>query len=391
MSPSARVHDLSLWLGVFLFTCALSVGRPATASSFELLDSLVGVPGYRAYPVDANYFGTVLGGVSIDQDGIAFSQPHATRWADGAPPIDLGWLPNGNPNSSAQAMSADGTTVAGTSSGAAFVWTAAIGMVPITSASSEQFDSVRGVSADGSVVLVRDPTQGMFLWRSHFDVEPAIPPGATTLDFSVGAFSDDTQVVVGATASPNEMAFRWSEPTGFETLVPPLPFDLDDDSEAVAVSGDGTTVVGNLYAFSGDRVFRWQGSVVEVLDPLPGATRCDAIDVSADGTRIVGTCRDGTLGSIPVHFFWDESAGTRSLEDLLADEGIESDLYLDVVGISGDGTRIFGLGFDTTNGPAGFRITLPESGFGLSIALAGLFLASRSRGATRPAPSRSGR
>ena len=121
-------------------------------------------------------------------------------------------------------------------------------------------------------------------------------------------------------------------------------------SYALAVSGDGATVVG--YSKSGplNEPFRWtQAGGMESLGDLPGGTTSGvAYDVSANGSFIVGQS-DSSDG--PEAFLWSQGNGMVGLGDLPG--GLYSSA---ATGVSADGSVIVGRGF-TTEGVEAFRWT----------------------------------
>lgn len=111
-------------------------------------------------------------------------------------------------------------------------------------------------------------------------------------------------------------------------------------SAAVAVSADGTTVVGIASSLSSE-AFRWTSSGGMVgLGDLPGASfYSSASGVSADGAVVVGRSASSSSGDIGSEGFrWTSSGGMQGLGDLPP----SSRFYSEANGISDDGTTIVG-------------------------------------------------
>ncbi len=119
------------------------------------------------------------------------------------------------------------------------------------------------------------------------------------------------------------------------------------NSEAFAVSGDGTTVVGTGRPVTGLAAFKWTaGTLIEDLGDLAGgATTAQALDVSANGSVIVG---QGRSASGPEAFRLTGGVMT-GLGDLTG--GIFSSI---AYGVSDDGLVVVGSS-TSTNGTEAFR------------------------------------
>lgn len=89
-------------------------------------------------------------------------------------------------------------------------------------------------------------------------------------------------------------------------------------STATAISGDGTTVVGEAESATGGEAFRWTGlGTIAGLGDLPGAaTRSYAYNVSADGSVVVGFSFAAASGPFPEAFRWTSALGMQGLGDL---------------------------------------------------------------------------
>ncbi|HET6304990.1 MAG TPA: PEP-CTERM sorting domain-containing protein, partial [Myxococcota bacterium] len=87
------------------------------------------------------------------------------------------------------------------------------------------------------------------------------------------------------------------------------------ESEAHAVSADGTVVVGYGTSPAGREAFRWTAATGMVaLGDLPGGSSTSfGFGVSADGSVIVGR---GSSASGPEAFRWTQAGGMLGLGDL---------------------------------------------------------------------------
>jgi probable HAF family extracellular repeat protein len=135
--------------------------------------------------------------------------------------------------------------------------------------------------------------------------------GTLTQPYPVSA---DATTVVGYY---DALAFRWTEETGLITLGA-LPPPFDRTAIAIDVSGDGSVVVGAAYNL-GDLgypswAFQWteSGGTVPMGPPPPDAPRSSgALDVSADGSVIIGQTFEGSYGNIA--FRWTSEEGFELL------------------------------------------------------------------------------
>lgn len=215
---------------------------------------------------------------------------------------------------------------------------AAIGMTLSSLANAQDFLPLQGraygISADGRVVVGEREQRAVF-WNSAGGSYVVMDPRADWVGYAV-ATSANGAVIVGATRqvlpvnspSPNFTAFRWSEDTGMIYLG--LPGSLG--SVALAVSGDGSVVVGS----SGDAMgsphvaFRWTQSGGSVsLGVLPGGMGSSATGVSGDGSIVVGW-------SSASAFRWTEGTG-------MVDMGMPANAASSMAdAISADGSTVVG-------------------------------------------------
>ena len=123
--------------------------------------------------------------------------------------------------------------------------------------------------------------------------------------------------------------------------------DLDPAarSEAYAVSGDGTVVVGEAYITGGfARAFAFSSGTLTNLDPAaPTPSFSRATDVNQDGSVISGIQQ--TLSGTSA-FYWTQATGLVTFSNPPGEQSFGN-------AVSGDGTSILGTQFGSSN-PAAF-------------------------------------
>jgi probable HAF family extracellular repeat protein len=215
--------------------------------------------------------------------------------------------------SEAYAVSADGSTIVGDSSSLsgmqAFRWREGAGMEGLGYLNGGALSEAWGVSGDGAVVVGRGKsaspvTLEAFIWTPSGGMQ-----GLGFLGSFRGrqplsearAVSGDGSVVVGGSSSPLGIyaeAFRWTESEGMQGL----GFGYGYASEARGVSEEGSVVVGSIWSDFGEEAFIWDVShgmrrLQDVLTSeynidLTGWTLNCATGVSSDGMTIVGYGRN---------------------------------------------------------------------------------------------------
>jgi probable HAF family extracellular repeat protein len=285
----------------------------------------------------------------------------AFRWTAVGGMVGLGDLAGGDFYSGATSVSADGSVVVGdtNSSGGqeAFRWTAGGGMVGLGHLA--RGTGATGVSADGSVVVVYSLrssgyTDG-FRWTADGGmVDLGQIPGNDVLGTYPTGVSADGSVVVGYSFAASEDGFRWSD--GFRWTTGGGMVSLSGGGGEIdiypnAVSGDGSVVVGSFGFAGGFEAFRWTAGVgfVELGN---GWT----YGVSADGSVVVGASGSGA-------YRWTVGNGMQRLWDLLLAQGVDPAAggwsSLDrATGVSADGNTIVGYGTRNGNIEA-FRAFVP--------------------------------
>ena len=185
------------------------------------------------------------------------------------------------------------------------------------------------------------------------------PLDANRQSFATSVSADGT-VVAGSSsydATDNLEAYRWRNGTmtGLGFLNTNIA-DPDPYSRARAVSADGTTVVGeSTFNANGTgngqlQAFRWTeaGGMTGLgfMDPGNPNHVSRAVAVSADGSVVVG---QGTFnGGQNEPFRWTSATGMRSITELLTQGGVDLTGWnlAQPTGLSASGLTVVGDGFD---------------------------------------------
>lgn len=210
-------------------------------------------------------------------------------------------------------------------------------------------------------------------------------PPAHTFSFALG-ISGDGNVVVGL--SDGAQGFRWTNGVmsglGYLRSSPfPTPYgDVQPFSVANAASFVGNVIVGTSRSDSSgpfaSEAFRWAGNTMMGLGDLAGgAFNSDAKAVSSNGSIIVGS---GTTDMGSAAFIWDSALGMQDLRDVLVGSyGLDLTGWTltGASGISSDGLVIVGNGINPTGQNEGWVARIPEPATAIMVALGGFFLARR--------------
>lgn len=339
-----------------LLGCVIMVGA-APAQTFTVLGHLPGQTSSSASAVSAD--GSTVVGSSSSLGG-----SFAIRWTRAGGMENLGVLP-GSSGSAAAGVSADGSVVVGTCAALngtddlAFRWTRANGMQDLGALPGDTSAAPYAVSADGSVIVGRSGRSGMrprpFRWTSAHGMQAlATPPGAVFI--GANAISADGLVVVGQSQGPYPDPFhlvRWIGDGGVE--------DLGSIGSGyvygwvTGVSADASTIVGSSGDSPDENVgFRWTcaSGFQNLFTWYPNG-------VSGDGATLVGSQRSDNYSYA---LLWDPTMGPTVLNRYLPWLGIDlMGLRLDAAtGISANGRTIVGNGEHGLNRWEGWIATLPR-------------------------------
>lgn len=267
----------------------------------------------------------------------------------------------GYADSTAYAVSADGTVVVGDSlvDGGyyrAFRWVD--GDMKILALSSDGDSNAYGISDDGKTIVGRvEVTDGNFTpayWTDDGDVLSFLDEGAKGTAYGVNG---DGTVIVGQYESTmgKSVAFRWTT-DGFDPIAGP-----SNTSVARAVNPQGNVVVGSKTGMDGyEMAFRWTKDTstaweLGVVDP---STRTSSIAyaVNAVGNVVVGTSWNAIDDTAYTAFYWKEGPGLWSLAEVLAFSGVDLDDWIleSATGVSADGTIVVGTGVDASGEDIGY-------------------------------------
>lgn len=285
--------------------------------------------------------GSALAGVYYPQK--TFPNTTAFAWTKSTGIINLGLFPASDPGpyesyTNALAVTNNAAVVVGygrTSSAMneqAFKWTQQNGYQLLPTPAGALSSSAAALSADGSKIFGDNFSTSPFF---HYDAAEWTSEGVGVLASAgypnwVNDTSADGSVSVGRSGS----AAYWNS-SGVHSI---------SGWNANAVSSDGQYLVGTSTGYPGSRAFRYN-IAAGAYDYIPYLKSSDtyavATDISGDGRIVVGYS-----GSEP--FIWDQLHGTRSLDSVLQDLGLNDEgwrFYSNgVLKISDDGSTIAGNG-----------------------------------------------
>jgi probable HAF family extracellular repeat protein len=250
-------------------------------------------------PADSRSFASGISGdgrVILGSSGTTARS--AFRWTQATGPVPLPDIPGGDQNplgtaNEAIAATPDGSIVVGRSGAMGALWPEAGGVMELAA----NFSHANAISADGSTVVGWTSGSG---WRKL----GADPIELLPLRIATDVSSDGAVIVGRCNTFPcSDQAALWSDASG---RVPAGPLRPDDTfSQFEAVSGDGAVAVG----FSGTNSSVFEGNVAIVWDDASGLRSLEealaddyGIDVgdwtlvaaraiSSDGQAIAGAAR----------------------------------------------------------------------------------------------------
>jgi uncharacterized membrane protein len=190
----------------------------------------------------------------------------------------------------------------------------------------------RAVNAEGTVIAGTLFINGLQLpayWANNSS--KANRPDNAKGGVAVAISADGSTIVGYTNTTTPAQAFKWTVQSNRFEL-----FGGTDSSNngagALSVSADGSVVVG--YSTDVGSAVRWAaGSAAQSLG-FPGY----AYGVSADGSAAAGYAQDGST------FIWDASHGARALPSLLPDTSLKGWTLTTIRGLSGDRMTVAGTG-----------------------------------------------
>jgi uncharacterized membrane protein len=313
--------------------------------------------------------------ISVSADGSAVSGTGTTDkgsqafiWTESTGMVSLGNLADNSFKVSwASKISADGQTVVGDGDPVGvgnyydrqgFVWTAADGMTKIGSLNSSDFYQAQAVSADGSVIAGNGGQEAFYWTKSNGIVGLGTLPGNNRSE--IVALSADGTIAAGISSIDSidsQQPLRWTENEGMVGLgfLPGTSTGLCN-----SISPDGSVIVGTCFSTSRFYAFRWtQEKGMRDMGSLTGKNIMHPAGATMDGSVIVGGgWSNGTNGRA---FIWDSINGMRDLKTVL-----ESEYDLDLTGwileranaITPDGNVIVGNAINPSGKTEGFRVVL---------------------------------
>ena len=352
---------------LLLAACTAGGGNnapPIHGATFRNLGFLPGYASSQAIAVSSD--GSVVTGTAITAAG----NRQAFRWNAQEGMVGLGFMPGGA-SSTATAASASGAVIVGygdatnsdpPTASAAFRWTTGAGMQRIDSLPGSYLCAAGGVSGDGAVVAgtCLQINNTAFRWTpTTASVSLGRFGGGSDQQSTAVAVSQDGTVIVGAGHPVLTGAVMWAA-MGSPIILGKLPGDAE--SAATAVSRDGSVVVGSSMDNAGNsRAFRWtqQTGMVDLGNSLDGILGSIATSVSGDGNIIVGW---GSTTSGEVALIWDADHGWRPL-----DAALSADYGLQITGwkltrataISDDAHTIAGYGMNELEQIEAWIVKLP--------------------------------
>jgi uncharacterized membrane protein len=349
------------------FTLALPAG--ARAASFRVIPDFTGGDGWVAARLMND--GRTIKGVSTNREIFRWTSEEGYRVIDTLPGSFLGRQVLLNVS-----MSADGSTVFGSTSGTifeppiGFFWQEEAGLAQLIPAPGQVLPNMTPTasSPDGKVIVGTyswNPASYplTFIWRADSRARDAGLPGYPN------AVSNDGSTIVGSntitpfyvTSSQSE-AYRWTEETGAENLGV-VPESTLHNSSANYVSADGSFIVGDGFppdARTGSKSIGWTAQTgMRSLGTLGDDNR--VLGMSADGSVVIGSARslvDEAPGFVTIEqpFVWTEARGMQFLNDALESLGVNQDTWF------GDRNATHGVSGASLNGRYVFGGSVRSSG-----------------------------
>jgi probable HAF family extracellular repeat protein len=292
----------------------------------------------------------VDGSEAVGQSSTIGSNSHAFRWTSGGGIQDLGTL--GGSSSNATMVSSDGSVVAGSSDTStvfgshAFRWTSSTGMQDIDPLGSSSLSYVTGMSADGSVLSGNANSNNIFRWTSPtgmllLNALPGDSNAFATLNNGVSNVSADGSTILGTSfGASGARAVRW-----FGESLTAQDLGAGVGSDAQGVSADGSVISGRDLNYTS--VFRWtaSGGFTNVGAPV-GSISINSAFLSSDGNAIIG---DVIFGNLVASYHWDQVNGFNSINPAATFSNLSTRAF------SGDGSVVVGIMFGSSS--AAFRWT----------------------------------
>jgi len=190
-----------------------------------------------------------------------------------------------------------------------------------------------------------------------------VPPGFSSANAGLQitrCLSGDGNTVIGYAAGNGTAAYSWNAVTGTVQLLPGFPSVQPANTQANGISFDGSVIVGSATQVIGggsdESPVRWTAAGIEQLIPGVAGLGWRARAVSGDGRTIIGNRSDS---GTPTNFIW-RSGTVTSIEQLMTSLGISTAgiTFIEALDVSFDGTVIVGR-LENAAGNRGFALTVP--------------------------------
>lgn len=332
-----------------LCVAVLAIG-PQARADVGRFDGVGTIPSGATYAVGVSADGEVVAG-NLGSPALG---GQGYRWTQATGLVRIGRFGPLQVNTTVNGISGDGSTLVGyadpsTAGGAGqgLRWTAAHGLQPIPG------NVPYAASFDGSAIVGEMPganSASAWRWTALTGlVELGTLSGDEPGHSGARAISSDGLTITGYTdpfipVANRSQAFLWSPST--LTLGLGWLFGGGQASIGLAISGDGSVIVGESDSSHGRQAFRWNSDegMVSLEGFAAGFASSRAMGVSADGSVIVGT---GVFEGSAEAFIWTMESGMRPLRStLIAEQGaaIGGWRLTAARGVSADGRTIVGDG-----------------------------------------------
>lgn len=326
-----RLHGLvtALVWCAGLVAISLSESNAAGQAQIVRIDPPPGFAGTKVTAISGD--GSTVVGAFLTTTQSVDPSPMAFRWTQSGGAVPLGPVP-GAASSYANSVSSDGNVVAVNareSAGLAHSWTAGTGgyqlLPPVPILYSES--RVAAVSGDGQAFVGISFGQDSSVdWLTSTRWIGGVPSALSAPGPDCGqvAGPDDSQFPSACNADGSVIVGRYcyQYPGIFEAGWRALPLPSGSTSgDALAVSADGTTVVGWVGDLFSARVGVWRSGQFRSDQLFGHPVTGKALSVSPQGDAIAGSTN--TFGSFGEAILWSNRFGWRNVKQHLESQGVD--------------------------------------------------------------------
>jgi uncharacterized membrane protein len=270
----------------------------------------------------------------------------AVRWTESTGTVELGQIA-GYTSTHATSVSRDGSVVFGSAfnetESEPFRWTQATGIVGLGrlpgSLECGRLSQGRIVADPDAKTLAgqcrtsSEPFSAGFVWTEDAGVRPTGAISNRVASSPTKVSADGSTVTGESIGVADHFAFRWTR-TGIVQLGP-----LPGDTHSVPVGARIMSFDGGVVTCLSDRgptplAFRWSAATgATALKPLPGDVATDAVDVSPDGTTVVGASYMDPSSTVGTGVLWDQTGAVHRIVDEVPPEfeGTEPDRHVELI------------------------------------------------------------